>query len=163
MMNSISVRAAALVLLLGLAPPVLALTPAEAEVVVGIVEQLAEEMGEGMAVDAANIFYDYDSLGASLIPAAGFDRQGWRVAYEAVATGYMATIPEAEFNAVFAEPLARLEGSGLPEDQKALLRAHVDGLVAQARQARLSGMVHADVVRPLEHRLDALFYGAFGE
>lgn len=163
MTNYILVRAAALALLLGLTAPAQALTSAEAEAVVGIVEQLAEEMGEGMVVDAADIFYDYDSLGVSLIPAAGFDRQGWRIAYEAVATGYMATIPEGEFNAVFAEPLARLDGSALPEDQKAVIRAHVEGLVAEAQQARLSGMVHAEVVRPLEYRLDALFFGAFGE
>lgn len=163
MMNSILVRAAALALLLGLTPPAFALTSAEAEAVVGIVERLAEEMGEGMATEAANIFYDYDSLGASLIPAAGFDRQGWRLAYDAVATGYMATIPEDEFNAVFAESLMQLDASPLPDDQKAMLRAHMDGLVAEARQARLAGMKHADVVRPLQHRLAALFFGAFGE
>lgn len=164
MMNSNSVRAAALALLLGLAAvPAQALTLAEAEAVVGIVEQLAEEAGEGMVADAANIFYDYDSLGASLIPAAGFDRHGWRVAYDAVATGYMATIPEDEFNAVLAEPLARLDASELPADQKAMLRAHMDGLIAEAQAARLSGMPHADVVRPLKFRLAALFFGAFGE
>lgn len=161
MKTTIFVRAAALALLAGLAMPALALSPEEAEAVVAIVEQLAVETGEGMVIDAADIFYDYDSLGASLIPAAGFDRQSWSIAYEAVATGYMATIPEDEFNAVFDEPLARLAASGLPEDQMEMMRGHVDGLIAEAQQARLSGMAYADIVRPLEDRLYALFYGAF--
>jgi hypothetical protein len=157
------VRAAALALLLGAASPALALTTAEAEAVVNVVEQLAVETGEGMVMDAADIFYDYDSLGASLIPAAGFDRESWMIAYEAVARGYMATIPEAEFNAVFDEPLAHLAASGLPADQMIMMREHVDGLIAEAQQARLLGMKHADVVRPLEDRLYVLFYGEFAE
>ncbi|WP_131798380.1 hypothetical protein [Devosia elaeis] len=157
------VRAAALALLLGVANSVLALTLAEAEAVVGVVEKLAQETGEGMVLDAADIYYDYDSLGASLIPAAGFDRESWAVAYEAVGRGYMATIPEDQFNATFDEPLARLAASGLPEDQMAMMREHVDGLIAEARQARQEGMAYADVVRPLEDRLYVLFYGEFEE
>lgn len=163
MMKTNSFRAAALVLLVGAAQPALALTSAEAEAVVDIVEQLAADMGEGMVIEAGGIFYDYDSLGAALIPAAGFDRQGWIKAYEAVARGYMATIPADEFNAIFEEPLAMLEASALPDDQKAMLREHVDGLIAEAQQARLSGMEYAGIVRPLEDRLYGLFYGEFGE
>lgn len=143
------------------ASPALALDQREAEAVVTIMEALAQEMGEGMSTDAARIFYDYDSLSGSLIPAAGFDRASWIVAYDAVASGYMATIPQDEFDAIFEEPLAMLEASGLPEDQKVAMRAHVDSLIAEAQQVRLDGMQHAEVVRPLEARLYPLFYGEY--
>lgn len=63
----------------------------------------------------------------------------------------------------FEEPLAMLEGSALPDDQKAMMREHVEGLVAQAQATREQGAVHADAVRPLEGRLHALFFGEFGE
>jgi hypothetical protein len=150
---------AAAVLLAGTAMPSLALSPTEAEAVVSIVEQLAEQTGEGMSADAASIYFDYDSLGANLIPAAGFSEESWIVAYDAVATGYMATIPQDEFDAVFEGPLALLEESALPEDQKVMMREHVVGLIAEAQQARRNGMAYADVVRPLEKRLYPLFFG----
>ncbi|MHA6297440.1 hypothetical protein [Devosia sp. CAU 1758] len=143
--------------------PVLALEPSEAETVVSIMESLVVEMGEGMTVDAADIFYDYDSLGASLIPAAGFDLASWSAAYDAVASGYMASMPQSEFDAVFEEPLAQLEAAELPEDQKAMIREHVDMLIAEAQAVRLSGMPHVEVLRPFEDRLYALFHGAFDE
>lgn len=143
--------------------PALALDGQQAEAVVSVMEVLTLEMGEGMSADAADIFYDYDSLGTSLIPDAGFDRAGWIEAYNAVTAGYMATIPQDEFDAIFAEPLAMLEASELPEDQKAAMREHVSGLVAEAQAERESGMAYVDIVRPLEDRLYPLFFGAFGE
>ena len=161
-MTSRLLQGVALALLLGTSPA-LALTPHEAEAVVSVMEVLAVDMGEGMSADAASIFYDYDTLGANLITEAGFDRAGWIEAYEAVAAAYMATIPQDAFDAVFEEPLAMLEASQLPDDQKAAMRAHVNGLIAEAQAVRQSGMVHADVVRPLEARLYPLFFDAFGE
>lgn len=146
-----------------MATPAMALTADEAEAVVGIVEQLAAETGEGMVADAAEIFFDYDALGTNLIPEAGFDRASWVTAYDAVASGYMATIPLDQFNAVFEEPLARLEASTLPDDQKVMMREHMAGLIAEAQAAREQGAVHAEAVRPLEGRLHALFFGEFGE
>ncbi|MET0438081.1 MAG: hypothetical protein ABW043_11370 [Devosia sp.] len=143
--------------------PAMALTADEAEAVVTVVEQLAAETGEGMVADAAEIFFDYDALSGNLIPAAGFDRASWVVAYDAVASGYMAVIPQDQFDAIFEEPLAMLEGSALPDDQKAMMREHVEGLIAEARATREQGAVHAEAVRPLEGRLHALFFGEFGE
>lgn len=154
-----TVRLAAFAVLMGLAAPAAALTPAEAEAVVTIMEQLTAEIGETMSTDAAAIFYDYDSLDSALIPAHGFDRLGWVEAYDAVMAGYLAVIPEAEFMATFHEPLALLEQSELPEDQKVLMRAHMDGLIAEAQAVRAAGTAHADVVRPFEHRLHPLVYG----
>lgn len=156
-------RWGAVVVMAGLATPVLALTASEAEAVVGIVELMAEETGEGMVTDAAEIFFDYDAMEANRIPAAGFSREGWVSAYEAVASGYMATLPQAQFDAIFAEPMALLEASELPEDQKTMLREHMEGLIAEARETRQQGMAHADVVRPLQDRLHALFFGDFEE
>lgn len=149
--------------MVGLATPALALTASEAEAVVGIVELMAEETGEGMVADAAEIFYDYDAMEANRIPAAGFSRESWVSAYDAVASGYMATLPQAQFDAIFAEPMALLEASELPADQKAMMREHMEGLIAEAQETRQQGMAHADVVRPLEHRLHALFFGDFEE
>jgi hypothetical protein len=163
MRTNLLAGATAFSLLLGFVTPVMALTSHEVEAVVGVVEQLAQEMGEGMVADAAGIFYDYDSLGAALIPEAGFSRESWITAYDAVTAGYMATIPQDEFDAVFEEPLATLEASELPEEQKAMLREHVAGLIAEAQALRQSGMQYADVVRPYEARLYPLFYGAFEE
>lgn len=145
----------------GLATPALALTAAEAEAVVGIVELMAEETGEGMVTDAAEIFFDYDAMEANRIPAAGFSRESWVTAYEAVASGYMATLPQEQFDAIFAEPMARLDASALPEDQKKMLREHMEGLIAEARETREAGRAHADVVRPLQDRLYVLFFGNF--
>lgn len=145
------------------ATPAMALTVDEAQAVVGIVEQLAAETGEGMVADAAEIFFDYDAFGANLIPAAGFDRESWIVAYDAVASGYMAVLPQDEFDAVFEEPIALLEASALADDQKAMMREHMEGLIAEAQAVREQGAVHAEVVRPLESRLHALFFGEFGE
>ncbi|KKB84374.1 hypothetical protein VW29_10440 [Devosia limi DSM 17137] len=143
--------------------PVLALERNEAAAVVSIMEELVVEMGEGMTVDAADIFYDYDSLGASLIPAVGFDLASWSAAYHAVASGYMASMPQMEFDAVFEGPLAQLEAAELPEDQKAMIREHVDLLIAEAQALRLSGMPFVEVVQPFADRLHVLFHGAFSE
>jgi len=143
--------------------PALALDVRQAEAVVSVMEVLTSDMGEGMMTDAADIFYDYDLLGAELIAAAGFDRAGWIEAYDAVAAGYMATIPQDEFDAIFEEPLAMLESSALPEDQKVMMREHVNGLVAEAQTVREGGMAYADTVRPFENRLYPLFFGSFGE
>ena len=159
---SVGVLLSGLSLLLATSPAI-SLQYREAEAVVSIVEALAADMGEGMSADAADIFYDYDSYGAGLIPAAGFSRDSWKQAYDAVSSGYMATIPQEEFDAIFEEPLARLDAAGLPDDQKAMMRAHVEDLVAEAQAVRVSGLAHADVVRPLADRLSVLFFGAFGE
>ncbi|MBN9335230.1 hypothetical protein [Devosia sp.] len=158
-----SLRAGVLAMAMGLAAPALALTAEEARAVVDIVEVMAAETGEGMVADAGDLYFDYDSLGANRIPAAGFSRESWAVAYDAVASGYMATLSQEDFDAVFAAPMAQLEASALPEDQKTMLRDHIAGLVAEAQATRQQGMVHADVVRPLEDRLYALFFGDFEE
>lgn len=147
----------------GLASPALALTANEAKAVVEIVELMAEETGEGMAIDMGDIFFDYDAMEANRIPAAGFDRESWITAYEAVATGYMATLSDQAFNAVFEEPMAQMEASALPEDQKKMLREHMERLMAEVQEKREAGRVHADVVRPLQDRLHVLFFRDFGE
>ncbi|MBJ3783502.1 hypothetical protein [Devosia sediminis] len=143
---------------------VLALDAGEAEGVISVMEVLTEEFGESMTTDAAESFYDYDSLDSTmLIEEAGFDRDSWIAAYEAVSAGYMAIIPQDQIDAMFAEPLALLDASELPEDQKAEMRRHVEGLMVEMQALRERGQAHADVVRPFESRLAALFAGSFGE
>ncbi|SMQ70604.1 hypothetical protein SAMN06295905_1902 [Devosia lucknowensis] len=137
--------------------PASALEIREAEAVVAVMDVLTEDMGEPMVTDAAGIFYDYDAYSGALIPDAGFDRAGWIAAYDAVAAGYLAMLSQAEFDAIFTGPLARLEASRLPEDQKAEMRSQVDALKAEAASVRAIGAAHAEVVRPLEGRLRVLF------
>lgn len=156
-------RLAAAALLAGLATPALALTTEEAEAVVSIVENIAEITGEGMIADAGALFFDYDALEANRIPAAGFDRESWIEAYDAVASGYMATLSQEDFDAVFTDPMKQLEASQLPEEQKKALREHMEGLFADAQETRKAGMVHVDAVKPLEDRLYVLFFGDFEE
>lgn len=148
-------------LIAGLATPAMALTAEEAEAVVQIVELMAEETGEGMVADMGEVFFDYDALEAKRIPAAGFDRESWTLAYDAVASGYMATLSDKDFNAIFAEPMAQMEASALPEDQKKMLREHWAGLLAEAQETRETGKAHVEVVRPLQDRLYVLFFGDF--
>lgn len=153
----------ALALALTLAAPAVALDPREAEAVVAIMEQLGVESGEGMYHGGGDIAYAFDGNGFGLIPAAGFSEQSWIVAYDAVATGYMATIPQDEFDAILNEPLAMLEASTLSDELKAEMLTDMEQLIAEAQAARETGFAHADVVRPLAARLDVLFSGEFGE
>jgi hypothetical protein len=159
MKNSLYLGAAALAVLMGSSLPVHALTQGETEAVISIMEQLTDEIGETMSTESGDIFYDYDMMDGALIAAEGFSRESWIVAYDAVMSGYLAVIPEAQFLATFEEPLALLEASELPEDQKAMMREHVDGLMTEALEIRHAGAAYAELVRPHEQRLQVLVYG----
>ena len=139
-----------------LAGPGVAFDTGEAETVVGILEQLADERGEGVYAEAAADWFEFDAEGSGLIAAAGYSEESWTLAYDALLAGYTAAIPEAEFEATISGPMASLETSSLAEDQKALLRDEFEGLIAEARELRQEGAPYVDVVRPLMPRLDVL-------
>ena len=155
-----AVRAVTLAVSMAASAPAMALTPDEAEAVIGIMEHLTAEIGETMSTESGGKFYDYDSMDGALIAAQGFSRESWVVAYDAVMAGYLAVMPEAQFRMTFEEPLALLDNSELPEEQKAMMRAHIGELMAEAQALRNAGAAHADVVRPYEQRLYPLVYGA---
>lgn len=146
--------------LLAFAGSAWALDRQEAEIVVGIMEQVAAISGEPIYHGGGGELFDYDTQNGELIFAAGFDYDSWIAAHDAVLTGFMATIPEPEFNAIFAEPLAQLDAStSLTAEQKAAIRADLEPEIAAARAARQSGQAYADAVRPLLPRLQVLVFG----
>ena len=146
--------------LLVFAGPAWALDQQEAEIVVGIMEQVAAISGEPIYYGGGSELFDYDTQNGELIFAAGFDHDSWIAAHDAVLTGFMASMPEPEFNAIFAGPLAQLEAStSLTAEQKAAIRADLEPEIAAARAARQSGRANADAVRPLLSRLQVLVFG----
>ncbi|UXN71852.1 hypothetical protein N8A98_12025 [Devosia neptuniae] len=145
---------------LALTGPGWALDQREAEIVVGIMEQVAAISGEPIYYGGGGEVFDYDTQNGELIPAAGFDHDSWITAHDAVLTGFMASMPEPEFNAIFAGPLAQLDAStSLSAEQKAAIRADLEPEIAAARAARESGQANADAVRPLLPRLQVLVFG----
>lgn len=145
-------------LVLALTGPALALDASQASTVVGLMEQVAEQSGESVYYGGGDTFFDLDYDG--LIAAAGFDRDRWVVIYDEVVTGYMATIPQGEFDAIFSGVLETLEASDLSDEQKQSLRVDWEQEIGMAQQARKDGAEHAEAVRPLADRLHALFFGA---
>ena len=134
-----------------------ALDYATAESVVSLMEALAEDTQLRMSTGSGPEFFDYDAFDGERIPAAGFTEDSWIVAYDAVASAYLATIPLAEFEAKLSEPLDRLEASGLPEDQKQFMRDHMASIIDGAKAERERGMADAATVGPLVPRLRRLF------
>ena len=140
----------------------LALDAREAQAVIAIMERLAEETGDGMYYDAAADFYAFDAENEGLIAQAGFSAESWQRAYEAVASGYIAAIPESSFAAAFEEPLARLEAStSLSAEQKAAIRADFEEQMVQLRAVRMAGQPHVGVVSPFMAQLERFFPTGF--
>ncbi|WP_152664668.1 hypothetical protein [Devosia geojensis] len=139
--------------------PGVAFDTREAETVVVILEELALERGQAIHAGAAAEWYAYDAEGTGLIAAAGFTEARWTSAYHAVVAGLVAATPQAEFDAMFAEPLARLAASSLAEEQKSAIRVKYAAQVVEARSIRAAGAAHAAAVAPLLTRLQALTYG----
>lgn len=140
--------------------PALGLDMRQAELVVAIMEAHVEATGEGIYHGGAGDVLERDMEGDGFIAAAGFDHDGWASAYDAVMTGYIASIAQDEFDAAFEAPMARLEATtSLTAEQKAVIRADMEVHVAAAREARREGAAHAGVVQPLMGRLRAVIEG----
>ena len=144
-------------LLAAWAGPAAALDMGMVDRVVTLMETIAEESGEDIYYGAGDVFYELDFNGH--IAAAGFSSTDWAAAFDEVVTGYMATIPQDEFDAMFREVVAMLEASTLSDEQKAELRQDMVLHIAEAQRARESGMPHAEAVLPFAERLHPLFFG----
>lgn len=141
-------------LMTGLAMPALALDAGEAERVVGLMETLSSQMGLEVYHGGGDAFLEADHGGE--IAAAGFSEARWLAGFDEVVSGYMASIPQGEFEAAFIEALALLDESALADDQKAMIRAEMDAHIALAQQTRRDGAAYVDAVRALKDRLDVL-------
>lgn len=153
----------ALGLVAGLVSPVLALDGREAEMVVGIMEALAADSGDSVYFGGGPDLFEYDAVGEGLIPAAGLDENRWSVLHDEVVAGYMATIPQERFDAVFDAVLERLNANTtLSEEQKAIVREDMAPQISEAYAARKAGLAHAETMRPLASRMQALVFGTQG-
>jgi hypothetical protein len=136
--------------------PAVALSPAEAEKVIVLVEQLEPEHGQiAYDEDEADQWFEGDTEGR--IEKAGFTRESWKAAFDATLQGYLALLPQSEIDAKLGAVKASLDGaSGLSADQKAAVQALYHEQVAAIRTYRLNGQKHMNIVRPLATRLAPL-------
>lgn len=121
-----------------LASYAVALESRQAAIVADVLETLAAERGEPVYYDeeAADDWHEFDADGDGLIPAAGFTRESWQVAYEQTMKGLMALMPQSEFDAMFGnveEKVAALHG--LTAEQK---RELAGDFMAEAERDRKS-------------------------
>lgn len=140
-----------------LVSPAAALTEEEAGKVTRLLGELQPELG-GLAYDeeAADDWFDRDQESEGRIEKAGFSREGWKEALDATFRGYLATIPEAEFEDRFANIEARLEASStLTAEQKAAMREMFEEERAKTRALRAEGRQYLDIIRPHADLLDA--------
>ncbi|WP_051231529.1 hypothetical protein [Kaistia adipata] len=138
--------------------PAKALTRQEAIVVVKLMQALAPEFGR-LAYDeqAADDWFEADAESEGRIAHAGFTRETWRVALGATVTGYIASLPEAEFRAKLSTIRARAESGGsLNDEQRRAMLALVDEVTARLEAMRREGIVHVEIIRPLAPRLRVL-------
>jgi len=157
-MNVFNKTMLAFALLAGCVMPAAALDANRAGTVVTIMEKISEESGEDIYYGAGDVFLELDDNG--YIAAAGFSDADWVVTFDEVVTGYMATIPQDEFDGIFRDLVAMLEAStALSDAQKAEVRQDMVLNIAEAQRARESGMPHAHAVLPFADRLYPMFFG----
>lgn len=168
MLAALIVRAG-LVLALGWAlvstvavPEARALDAREVEAVVTVLEKLASETGRSVFhdEDAAEEWFELDDESSRIIPAAGFSRETWKTAFDSTMTGFIASIPEAEFERMFGEFVDRIAEAGrLTAQQKqeaaSILRAEMGWLDTFREQ----GARYEAVVGPFGGRLRRLTFG----
>lgn len=138
--------------------PARALTRQEAIVVVKLVQALSPEFGR-LAYDeqVADDWFEADAESEGRIVRAGFTRETWRVALGATVTGYIASLPEAEFRARLAAIRERAATRGTLDDaQRRAMLALVDEVTARLEAMRREGFAHVEIVRPLAPRLRVL-------
>lgn len=136
----------------------IAVSPGEAERVVALVERLAPDLGE-IAYDdeEADRWFEDDSANAQLIGKAGFTRESWQEAFDAVMKGYFALVPRAELEAKLNSVRARLsQAQHLSPEQQEEVVASFDKQVTIIHTYREEGRAYTDAVRPLVSRLDPL-------
>lgn len=144
---------AAAFVLPGFASPAAALTGEEVSRVVALLEKLEPQSGKlTYDEDEADEWFEQDHDGH--IVSAGFTRETWKEALDQTFRGYLATIPEAEFEARFAGLTEKITGApDLTDEQRSEMRFFVETKIAEIRQMRAGGKPYADIVRPYAPQL----------
>lgn len=133
-----------------------ALDARDVQAIVTVLEKLASETGDTVYYDdeAAEEWFDIDDESSQLIPAAGFTRASWKEAFDQTMTGFIATIPNAEFEQMMEDfidkiaEMARMTPEQKQEATDALRaeRGHFDAI-------RERGAKYKDAVIPYAQRL----------
>ncbi|WP_269930672.1 hypothetical protein [Aminobacter sp. HY435] len=140
-------------------PPAMALTEDEVGTVTRILGELEPEFGK-IAYDetVADEWFEQDQENEGRIAKAGFTRESWKEALDATFMGYLATIPESQFEAEMTKIEARLETSStMNAEQKTAMREIMNEQFAEIRALRESGRDYVDTVRPYADHLHAVF------
>ncbi|WP_274626823.1 hypothetical protein [Arvimicrobium flavum] len=128
----------------------------EVERVVGVLEQLAEDLG-GLSYDgeATADWFENDALGERRIEAAGFDLAGWREAADSTMRAFYATLSETEIEEAFAAIPDFEDRQDLTDSQKQALAESVAEQRATIEAWRAEGAANAALVQPFSKRVRA--------
>jgi hypothetical protein len=151
-------------LALGLAFPAHSLTADEAGKVSALLAQLSSELGDFAYDDEeADRIFDEDEAASGRIRAAGFDRDEWKQAVDAVFRGYLATIPTDVFSARLGEAMQAIDSmSQLSAEQLVEVRSLNEEKIAEIQLLRAEGAAHAKVVAPYAAQVEAAFDTGLG-
>lgn len=130
--------------------PATALTEDEAGEVTRLLNELAPEQGNfAYDEEEADDWYDRDQDQNGIIEKAGFDRDSWRRVLGETFRGYLALMPDADFQARFKQINDKLNAdTTLTSEQKLEMQAMVDEQWAVITKLREQGLEFADTVRP---------------
>lgn len=151
-------------LALGLTFPANSLSTDEAGKVAALLAELSAELGDfAYDEEEADRIYDEDEASNGRIQAAGFDREEWKEAVDAVFRGYLATIPNDAFSARLTEGLQGFESmSHLSAEQKAEVRPLIEEKIAEIQLLRAEGAAYAKAVAPYAAKVEAAFDTGLG-
>ncbi|HWK67971.1 MAG TPA: hypothetical protein VNS34_23860 [Rhizobiaceae bacterium] len=138
------------------AEPAMALDAREVQAVVTVLEKLASETGDTVYYDdeAAEQWFEIDDESSQLIPAAGFTRASWKEAFDQTMTGFIASIPDAEFEQMMEDFIDKIaEIARMTPEQK---QTAAEGLRAERGKfdaIRNRGAKYKAVIIPYAERL----------
>jgi hypothetical protein len=149
---------------LGLTLPAASLTVDEAGKVSALLAELSSELGDFAYDDEeADRIFDEDEASNGRIKAAGFDREEWKKAVDAVFRGYLATIPNDVFSARLSGALQAIDSmSHLSTEDRAEVRALFEEKVAEIQLLRAEGASYAKAVTPYAAQIEAAFDTGLG-
>jgi len=160
--SMIARTALVLVFAISLAVPAAgALERREIEAVVGVLEKLTSETGNTVYYDedAAEEWFETDEEMSELIPAAGFSRRSWKAAFDQTITGFIASVPEAEFDEMIEEFIDKVAEAGkLTPEQKREAAIALRAEMGRLDEVREQGAPYRDLVVPYGPRLRKLVF-----
>ena len=151
-------------LALGLTFPANSLTVGETGRVAALLAELSSELGDfAYDEEEADRIFDEDEAWNGRIKAAGFNREQWKKAVDAVFRGYLATIPNDVFSARLSEALKGLDSmSHLSAEQQEEVRSLFEEKIAEIQLLRAEGAAYAKAVAPYAAQIEAAFDTGLG-